>query len=87
MAVQSFRGLPTVVIERLQEVYDTIVDADEIKLCLDKKINYISKSVNRVYSLFQEIDNIPKFNVESKDYYSEFNMWLKLIIEYYDNIY
>jgi hypothetical protein len=44
--------------------------------------------VNRVYSLFQERVNndIPKFNVESEDYYTEFTRWLTLIIEYCDNI-
>jgi hypothetical protein len=85
MDAQNFR---VKVIERLQEVHDTIVDADEIKLCLGKKINYILKSVNRVYSLFQERVNndIPKFNVESEDYYTEFTRWLTLIIEYCDNI-
>jgi hypothetical protein len=40
MDAQNFR---VKVIERLQEVHDTIVDADVIKLCLDKKINYILK--------------------------------------------
>lgn len=85
MNVQNFRGK---LIERLQEVQDTIVDANEINLCLDKKINYILKSVNRVYSLFQERINsdIPKFNIESEDFYKEFTRWLTLIIEYYDNI-